>query len=439
MGAPDHRHETARAAALAVLSTEPDADVRVPGYAATTADIAAHLVGDAVQHDARLRADRPSAGLLKAGREAIALMAAAIRKGLPDAGAATKGAVGRSFELHSSYVSHYGRNWQLSGSIPRLFARYPETTPDVAALRMDMVHRLMELGIDEEVADRLEVVHGRSPYSSKRDGHWTAFRLPADDRRATLEQNVAHIDHLSTITLEQKLRGFARNFREAHLHAERISKLLDETTSHALDVMDDPAGLVFLDVELRGVMRTKSGLHATIRATFEGLSAALTPREVHGSYTSPIEGTMARTHDMKDMLVHQRQLRRIVRTRPDLQIDATGRRLLEAHGLDVRALVQEMVAGHRSIQSVPGLPDATMRIDEGRVTVIARISPDVYWRRNQLEVRATFPDAVAQTLAGRCATLVVAHPALEGTVIGRAKVEKKRTLVSVKPRWETFA
>jgi hypothetical protein len=436
MARPDERHEEARAAAFALLSSETDADMRVPGYAATLADIAAHLVADAVQHNARIRTHRPPEGLLRSARDAISLMADAIRRGLPGAGAATGGVVGRAFELHSSYVTHYDRSWQLSGSVPRLFFDHPATTPDLAALRADMAQRLAAKGHDARVTDRLEVMQGRSPYSRDRSDHWTSFRLPADDRRATLEQHVAHLEHISTTRREERLQEFAENFHLACIHADRISRLLDETTSHALDVMDDPAGLVFLDVDLHSVTRSRSGVHASIRATFQGLSEALAPREVEGVYTAPIDGTMPRTHNMKDMLAQQRELRRVMKRRPELVIDGTGRRLLETLGMDVAGIVAEMVATHRSVRSIPGDDNVTVRIDAGRVTANGRMARDVYWRRNELEVRATFPDAVAQTLAGRCATLVVDHPALEGTVIGRARVEKRRTLVSVKPRWE---
>lgn len=438
---PDERHEVARAAAFAILSIEPDAEMRIPGYAAALGDIAAHLVADAVQHDGRINAARPSPGLVKAGREAIALMADAVRKGLPDAGAATSGMVGRAFELHSSYVTHYDSIWQFSGSVPRLFVEYPASAPDETALRDDMVRRLTDMGVDARIRDGLEVLHGRSPYSSTREDVWTAFLLPADDRRATLEQNIAHIDHMSTLALERRLQELARNFHLAWKHAGRISTLLDETTSHALDVMDDPAGLIFIDMRLSGVTPARKGVevHAAMRATFEGLSEALTPREVQGTYTASIEGTMPRTHDMKDMLDHQRQLRRLLRTRPALQIDATGRRLLESYGIDVRAMVMDMVEGHRAIEHVPGRPETTVRIDAGRVTMAARISSDAYWRRNQIEVRAVLPDVVAQTLAGRRATLVIDHPAFEGATIGSIRVEKRRTVVTVRSRWETFA
>jgi hypothetical protein len=437
----------ALALALAALAASPRGTLRMPDSASTIGDVAAHLVACAA---IRRRREDPVKAVerhVRQGEEAIATLSTltddpdptAVRNPTPPV---LSGIVGKPWALNSGFLHHYGRNWQLSGTMPGLYLTLPTMHPDLDEMGLRFRRELAGLGLPADVVSKGIARAGRNPHGEEDERPWTEFALPMDDERLDYAGSILNLGHQTAHNVQESIRSYARQAAEVHWNADSLSRMMNEVENHCLDAEEDAPSLRFVNASLYAVSVGRTGKlkdSVVIHANFTGLSEALLDIPIRAVLTGAIGTTSPSTTTTADMVKDQIRRQRAKARIGGPTVERTGLALLEAAGIDVGAmragLRDKLTVLDTRVHAGPGT-NAWMRVATGRITAAVDISKETRWRHDQLEIRRALPESVMSTLAGRPVTDVVGHPALEGAVIRSARMSKGRTIVTVEPRWQ---
>ena len=444
METPVDKHRQALDLARRLLADDPRADLPMQGYAATAGDVAAHLVANAATRRGNARIDRSVPKLIEAGRQAIIGLSAYTTDRHARAGTyggEVKGTIGTEWRYMSGDVYHYGHSWKLSASTRELHRRHPTTLPDLDECGRRFRQALRAEGVPENVVGGAYALIEKPEYGGDDEHVWTGFVMPMEDRRLDIVQTIVDIVHTSTVVVASSLTSHAKAAAAVHRHRDSLARMLDHAREVCMSSMGQYEHVGYESVKLRSVYQGRGKLadSVSIHATLLGLSEALTRREMTCVLTGKLGETETERSNLNSILEDQKTLASARRRLGRATVDVTGRAFMAAAGHDVAAMLDGIFDyGPKTsprISAGKGM-DAWFRITKGRITANVQVAPEARWKNDHLELKRQLPQAIMNSLAGRPATDVVDHPALEGATIRSVRTMRDRTLVMIMPRWE---
>jgi len=440
------KHRQAVDLARRLLADDPRAHLPMKGYAATAGDVAAHLVANAATRRGNARIDRSVPRFIEAGRQAIVSLSAYTTDRHPKAGpygGEVKGTVGAEWRYLSGDVYHYGYSWKLSASTHDLHRQYPATLPDLEEYGRRFREELRGEGVPEDIVNGAHAFIEAPDHGGATEHVHTGFVMPMDDPRLDIVQTIVDIVHISTVVVSSSIARHASAAAAVHRNRDTLSKMLDHARDVCMSCMDDHEHVAYESVRLKSVYQGRGTLPdaVSIHATLLGLSEALTRREMICTLTGKLGETQTERSNLDSILSDQKTLASARRRLGRPTVDVTGRAFMKAAGHDV----DEMLGGMCDYGTKNGSrisagqgKDAWFRIAKGRVAANVQVAPEARWKYDHIELKRQLPQAIMNSLAGRPATDVVDHPALEGATIRSVRTLNNRTLIMIVPRWEAL-